>query len=745
MEYVEGESLKDLIARKELSIGEVLDIALQISDGLAMAHQVGIVHRDIKPQNVLMGKDGRIRICDFGLAKVKRDVTLTQAGSMLGTIAYMSPEQAQGMKVDHRSDIFSFGVVLHEMITGQLPFKGGHEAAMIYSIVNETPEPLARYKATVPEGLQRIVDKAVEKNRDERYQHIDDLLADLRRERKSLEYVKTAITKPAESTKPAIAVLYLQNLSENKEDEYFAAGMTEDIITQLSKIGSLLVTSRSDVEQFKNKPVNLKGVANKLRVNYVIEGSVRKYGNKIRITCQLIKASDGFHAWADSYDRQMEDLFAIQADVAKEVAQALKVILAPSELERIEKKPTLNMQAYSYYLKGREYYLGGGAFVKELLELTIKMFEKALEEDANFALAYTSLSGCYTSYVMFQIDLKKSWLEKAEKAGLKALAIDPNLVEAYRSLARLYWVEGQTEKTIQQAEKAVKANPNQGEPWYFLGFWNTVIGRYLEAERALIKALELKPIQAGLFGAFILLYSRLGKKEKVEEYYNKGLEILPDNWWTYRRMSDYYLYRGELEEAKRMIQNCLDVQPQNVVPKLNLVEAFLMSGEVDIAFNCLNEYRRQNPNRDLFVELGYLELMRGNKKQAESYWDSCIEFNQPLIKEFEGLRDEYYGRSRMAFAYALKGELEKSLEHAEMVRKNLGASLLNVEWAMDRPVIALLSFIYSLTGQKEESVRMLEFLVKNNIITPAYIKLHPWYENLAGYPAFEELTKRKTK
>jgi len=377
--------------------------------------------------------------------------------------------------------------------------------------------------------------------------------------------------------------------------------------------------------------------------------------------------------------------------------------------------------------------------------LAIKLFEKALEEDANFALAYAGLSSCYTSYVMFQIDLKKSWLEKAENTGLKALAIDPNLSEVHRSLARLYWVEGKTEKTIQESEEAVKANPNNGEAWQHMGFWYTVIGRYPEAERALMKAFELKPIQNQLFGTLILLYSRLGKKEKVEEYYNKGLEILLDNWWTYYRMSDQYLYRGELEQVKRMIQNTLNVHPQNVVPKLNLMETFIMSGEAESAFNCLNEYRRQNPNRDLFVELGYIELMRGNKKQAEMYFDSCIEFNQSIIKEFEGLRDEYYGRSRMAVTYALKGEFGKALEQIEKVRKKLGKSLLSVEWVMDRQVVQLFSFTYSLTELKEEAVLMLDFMVKNNIITPAYIKLHPWYKNLAGYPAFEELINRKTK
>jgi non-specific serine/threonine protein kinase len=742
MEYIEGKTLKRIVEEETLSIKKVLDIGIQTCEGLALAHEKGIVHRDIKSDNIMVTFKGQVKIMDFGLAKLKGATKLTQTGSTLGTLAYMSPEQAQGEEVDQRSDIFSFGVVLYELLTGKLPFEGEHQAAIIYSIINEDPQPMTRYNNQVSAKLEDMVFKALAKDREERYQHIDDLLADLRREKKSIEYVKTTVvTKPAESPKPAIAVLYLQNLSEKKGDEYFAAGMTEDIITQLSKIGGLLVTSRSDVEQFKNKAISLKEVANRLRVNYVMEGSVRKYRDKIRITCQLIKASDGFHVWAESYDRQMEDLFAIQADVAKEVAQALKVTLAPPELAMIEKKPTQNVQAYNYYLQGREYYFRG-AGSKENLEVATKMFEKALEADSNFALAYAGLSDCYSSYVMFGIDPKKSWLEKAEKAGLKALVLDPNLAEAHRSLSRLYAVEGKTEKAIQEAEEAVKANPNYGEAWRLLGQWYIYTGQYFKAESALMKALEVKPTESTLFGAIVSLYSAWGKKEKVEEYFNKGLEIQPHNGDTYSSMSDYYLFRGELEETKRMARKALNINPHLIDPLLNLMEMSMISGEADSAFYYINELRRQNPNRDLFVELGYLELMRGNKEQAEIYLDSCIQFYQPLVKEFEDLLPEYYARSRMALAYALKGESKKAAEQAYRVKSSLGESPLSVKWAnSDWAIIKPLSFVYSLTEEKKEAVRLLEFLVKNNIITPAYIKLHPWYKNLSGYPAFEELIK----
>jgi serine/threonine protein kinase/tetratricopeptide (TPR) repeat protein len=741
MEYVEGKTLKRLVEQETLSIKRVLEIGIQVCEGIAMAHRKGIVHRDIKSENIMLTNEGLIKIMDFGLAKLRGVTKITETGSTLGTAAYMSPEQAQGEEVDQRSDIFSFGVVLYELLSGRLPFEGEHPAAIIYSIINEEPQPIVRYNNQVSAKLEEIVFKALAKEMEERYQHIDDLLADLRREKKNLEYVKTAVAKPAEPTKPAIAVLYLQNLSENKEDEYFAAGMTEDIITQLSKIGSLLVTSRSDVEQFKNKPVNLKEMANKLRVNYVMEGSVRKYGNKIRITCQLIKASDGFHAWADSYDRQMEDLFAIQAEVAKEVAQALKITLAPPELAMIEKKPTLNVQAYNYYLQGREYYFGGGSTTKEGLEMSANMFEKALEVDGNFALAYAGLSDCYSTYVFHNIDPKKSWLVKAEETGQKALVIDRDLAETHRALSRLYWVMGKTEEAIQEVEVAVKSNPNYGDAWRVLGQFYSWTGQYPKSESALMRVLEVKPTEATLFDAIIGLYSAWGKKQKVEEYFNKGLEIQPYNAGIYLSMSASYLLRGELEEAKRMVHKSLNISPQTIYSLFPLIEISIMSGEVESALNYLNESQRQNPNRDFFVEFGYAELIRGKKEQAEIYLDSCIQFNQPLVKEFQGLPYEYTSRLRIALAYSLKGESRKALEQAERVKGSLGESLLTVQWASWSKS---LSFVYSMTGQKEEAVEMLEFLVKENFTTPAYIKLHPWYKNLAGYPAFEELIKGKT-
>ena len=742
MQHVEGQTLKEVLSGKALPLDRILEIGIQVCEGLQAAHEKGITHRDIKPSNILIDSHGRARIVDFGLASVMGLDHLTKTGSTLGTIGYMSPEQVRGEQIDHRTDLFSFGVVLYEMITGHAPFKADSEAATLHAITNTKPELLTRFRREIPLQLQIIIDKALDKDVNTRYQHGDEIAADLTKMRKELAHAETVIaSRPTIPAKPSVAVLYLQNFSENRDDEYFAAGLTEDITTHLSKLSNLLVTSRSDVEQFKGKPVSIKDVAEKLRVSHVLEGSVRKYGSKIRVTCQLIKASDGYHVWADSYDRQLEDLFDIQTDVAKSVAQALRVTLIPDELERVEKKPTLSVQAYSYYLQGREYFFGG-AFSQGNLLRAADAFEKALEIDPEFAMAYAGLSDIYISYVLYSIDPKRSWLEKAERATTRALALDPNLAEAHRSRARIFDTTDQIDKAIQQVEEAVRINPNYGEAWRLLGQYYTSTGQHSRAEDALTKALKVKPTESTLFEAIIDLYASWGKVERVREYFDTALRIGPDNGHTFSAMVNFYLLQGEFENAARAARRSLELYPDNVSPLIELIHISIISGDVASVVPYLEIYHKNNLNRDIFVELGYIEFLKGDNTQALAHYDSCISFNRPLIKEFVGLPHEYIGRLRMALACALKGDYKEALYQFESVRGSLGESFLSARyarWNADFSYVIPLSFVYALSGKREEAVRLIEFSVKGNYLSSAFVRLHPWYRNLSGYPAFEAL------
>ncbi|MFQ5825159.1 MAG: protein kinase, partial [bacterium] len=480
MEYVDGESLKDVIAKKELSIDKVIEIASQICEGLQAAHQAGIVHRDIKPANILLEKTGRVKIVDFGLAKLKDVTRLTKESSTMGTLSYMSPEQIQSAEVDQRSDIFSVGVVLYEMITGQLPFKGDYEAAVSYSILHEEPEPLARYKAGISDALQRMVDKALSKDTNTRYQSAADLLADLKGLLK--EPTIAAAVRPwkkiinrqhlifagvglllalaiyiifslndlnfFQSQKPAtvetrgqwqnsIAVLPFENISPDPEQEYFCDGMTEQIITNLSQLQALKVIARTSVMKFKNTEKTIPEIGEELHVAHILEGSIRKVGNRIRVTAQLIEADEGYHLWAKDYDRELEDVFAVQDDVSEAIARALLKKLTTKEVEEIKTKQTKNSEAYEYYLKG-EYFHYRKFLVTVRMEdfrKSEKMFKKAIDLDPNYALAHAGLADLYNSYT-YRIKDDKEYGDLQQNYIERAFRLDPN--SAYVNRVKSY-------------------------------------------------------------------------------------------------------------------------------------------------------------------------------------------------------------------------------------------------------------------------------------------------------------------
>jgi serine/threonine protein kinase/tetratricopeptide (TPR) repeat protein len=524
MEYMEGESLKDLIGKKDLSIDEVIDISLQISDGLAAAHQAGIVHRDIKPQNILLGKDGRAKICDFGLAKLKTDITLTQTGSTLGTVAYMSSEQAQGKQVDHRSDIFSLGVVIYEMIAGRLPFRGDHEAAVIHSIVNESAEPLARYKANVPEGLQGIVGKAMEKDPEIRYQHADDLRADLRKLSKELESGETKTILPGEKPSPSIAVLPFVNLSADPEQEYFCDGMAEEIIDALTHVEGLRVVARTSAFSFKGKHEDIREIGKKLSVGSLLEGSVRKVGKRVRISAQLINVADGYHLWSEKFDRDLADVFAIQDEISLAIVDKLKVKLLGDEKAKMLKRYTQSLEAYDLYLKGRYYW---NRRTPEALRKAMGHFEQVIGKDPDYALAYAGLADCYSMLAQVRALPPKEAFPKAKALASKALELDEALAEAHTSLAFVLscfdWDWAGAEREFR---RAIELNPNYAtaHQWFAVGLLVN-LRRTSEATEEIHKALELDPLSLIINTAAGNVYLYAGREDKALEQAEKVLDM----------------------------------------------------------------------------------------------------------------------------------------------------------------------------------------------------------------------------
>ncbi len=480
MNYYKGETLQQKLKKEQLTIKETLNYITQIAKGLEHAHKKEIVHCDIKPGNILITDDETPKIVDFGIAKVCCEVKLINTDGTSGTMAYMSPEQASNLKFDDRTDIWSLGVVFYEMLTKQMPFKDNYNEALMYSIINEEPESIASINPDVPPELEKIVFKMLKKNPDKRYKSINELLSDIKKYKKgklsNSTKAKTPIWRiPAyiisvviigvllyisffskDDTLKSIAVLPFTTIDRTEEGEIFSAGMHDDILSQVAKIHDLKVVSRTSVMRYKDTDKNIKEIAQELGVETILEGSVRRVGDKVRIVAQLINAKTDDHLWAETYDRDYVDIFALQTDVAENIALALKATLTPEEISSIEKAPTENMEAYDYYLKGK--YYSDVKIDREARMKAAELFEKAVELDPRFTLAYAWLAVVdFILYENIYWDPTPESLEKGKFALEQATILDPNLPEVHFAQARYYaLIENDNKKAVIEYLKALE-------------------------------------------------------------------------------------------------------------------------------------------------------------------------------------------------------------------------------------------------------------------------------------------------
>jgi serine/threonine protein kinase/Flp pilus assembly protein TadD len=569
MEYIEGKELKETIEshRDAFSqLNEVISCAIQIAEGLDAAHKREIIHRDIKSSNIMITNEGKVKIMDFGLAKFNESTITTVTNTASGTPAYMSPEQIKTEKVDHRTDIWSFGVVLYEMLSGSLPFRGEYNQAVAYSIINEEPPPLTLDK-DYQNDVKTILDKLLSKNPALRYQKMSDVILDLKNLSIRISKVPDMKQNPPIDSRSSIAVLPFINMSADPEQEYFCDGISEEIINSLVQINNLRVISRTSVFSFKGKNLDAREIGKTLDVNTLLEGSVRKSGNRLRITTQLIKVSDGSHLWSNRYDRVLEDVFSIQEDIAENVATSLKGFLTTKEKEAI-RRPETNFEAYEYYLKGRQLF--HQLFLKE----AIMMFDKAIELDTEYASAYAGLSDAH-SWLYEWEGSKDSDLAAAEKNSLKALALAPNLAASHTSrgfvlsLGRNY-VEGEKE-----FKKAIKLNPNFFDAYYLYGRACFANGQIEKSAELFRKAAEVRKED---FQSMLLLSQSLGMLGNPEEKEiqlegirraRKQLEINPYDRRVLSLGSSNLFDAGEKEEAIQWINRALELYPEDAGVLIN--------------------------------------------------------------------------------------------------------------------------------------------------------------------------------
>ncbi len=546
MELLVGQTLAERLTGRAMDVETILPLAIQMADALESAHAKGVVHRDIKPANMFLTERGQLKILDFGLAKITLSQTtqaadggrtqaagdeLTSPGSAVGTISYMSPEQARGQLVDARTDIFSTGTVLYQMATGSLPFQGDTSAVIFDSILNRDPQPAAEVNPALPAEFVRILEKCIEKDRTMRCQTATELKTDLSRMKRNLESNKSRSKAKTDSDPgspkqmKSVAVLYFENLSGAKEDEYLRDGITEDVITELSKIRGLNIFSRPTVLAFRDQSVTPQQVGQKLGAAYVLTGTLRRSGARLRINAQLVDTHTDFPLWSERFDREMKDVFEVQDEMARKIAEALRVTLSPEELEALAVKPTENLQAYDLYLRGKRY---ARRQTRQDLEFALQMFENGVAIDPNFALAYAA---CANACAMFYCNYSRDqvWVERAREASGKAVALRWELPEVQVSQAWVLYAAELHDEAVRMVKKAIERKRDCEGAYYLLCRALFAAGRYQEVLDVAETAIEASGEDYNVYVPIVNTMGALGKTENVRNMIQRRIGALENH------------------------------------------------------------------------------------------------------------------------------------------------------------------------------------------------------------------------
>jgi non-specific serine/threonine protein kinase len=614
MELLEGETLAEQIRRGPMDLGRLLELGTQIADALESAHAKGIVHRDLKPANLFVTPRGQIKVLDFGLAKIERSPAgqqseaptavpgggLTQVGTTMGTVSYMSPEQARGQLTDSRTDLFSLGTVLYQMASGSLPFPGETSAVVFDAILNREPAALAAQNPALPAELDRILGKALEKDRNLRYQSATEFKTDLLRLRRDSDSGGRRAVEPAAEARSgavkaaprSVAVLYFENLSGVKEDEYLRDGVTEEIITELSKIRGLRIFSRPTVLAYRDKPVTPVQIGQQLKASCVLTGTLRRAGQRLRITAQLVDTQTDFPLWSERYDREMADVFEVQDEIARKIAEALRVQLSPQEQEALGSKPTESLQAYDLYLRGKSF---ARRLTRQDLEFALRMFENAVSLDPQFALAHAAIANACAQF-HYHYERDPAWIQRAVAATKKASSIRRDLPEVLVAEGWILYAEGEYEQAVALVRQVIERKPDTEGAYYLLLRGLFASGQYHEVARLGDAALEAS---GGDYNVYIPITNALGalsKKDALDRIRQREiqaleahLKLVPEDARARTLLAGDYASLGQVDAAMREASLAISLRPTEAIVLYNAACVFCQLGNKPDAMDAIRK------------------------------------------------------------------------------------------------------------------------------------------------------------
>jgi len=649
MECLEGKSLAARIAEGPIPVSGALAIVTQVAEGLAAAHRAGIIHRDLKPANIILAADASPKILDFGLATTRSAAGPSTPGAVLGTAAYMSPEQAEGATVDERTDIWSLGVVLFEMLTGRRPFQSDYSQAVLYALTHERHPSARAIRPEIPEYVERVIDRCLEKSPAARYASADEFLGDLRR-------IESAAAGPREAAARAIAVLPFADISQERNNAYFSDGLTEEIISRLSRLQNIRIVSRSSVMQYDRSGKSTGQIARDLHVQFLLEGSVRKHGPELRITTHLVDAESDVTLWSSTYDGTMDEVFDIQEDVARRIVKALRVRLTPDDRRTLGRRATDNAAAYQVYLQGRFSWAQRTA---EGLRASIARFEEAIASDPQFAPAWAGIADACLLLVDFEESSRQDLYTRARAAVRCALAIDDRLAEAHTSQALLGMLNAwQWEGAEKEFRLAIAASPNYATAHHWYGELLSMLGNYDGAVAETSRAIELDPLSAALHKdrALIEYYGR--HYDRAIPWARRALELSPTFAQAHRVLSLAFQAQGMFDEALREHHAWAQGNEKGPIETVALAQCLAAAGRTGEARAVLERFpSRTQAGGNLARGIALVHITLGDAERAFDWLERAFEARAESlgILKVDPKLDPLRGDSRFADLMARMG------------------------------------------------------------------------------------------